>query len=253
MDFEKLVEELTEEVYKELVKNYPVNQEKNVQNVEKISRYIDHTLLKATATENDIENLCNEAIKYDFYSVCVNSYWVKKCYKILKDTNVKVCAVVGFPLGAAILDAKEYECRRALLDGASEIDMVINIGELKNKNYSFVKNEIENLKKICNHYDAILKVIIETCYLSEEEIKKASLLCVEAGADFVKTSTGFGTGGAKIEDVKLIKNTVGEKAKVKAAGGIRNYEIAIKMIEAGADRIGTSSGVKIVEEEKSTS
>ncbi len=252
VDFEKLVEEITEEVYRELFNNNKeVQQNFNEKKVGKISRYIDHTLLKATATESDINNLCNEAIKYDFFSVCVNSYWVKKCSEMLKNSTSKVCAVVGFPLGVMIIDAKEYECRRALLDGASEIDMVMNIGEFKNKNFKIVKKEIENIKKICTDYNAILKVIIETCYLTKEEIKDASLLCVECGADFVKTSTGFGTGGAKIEDVKLMKETVGNRAKVKAAGGIRNYETALKMIEAGADRIGTSSGVKITEEEPS--
>ncbi len=253
MDFEKLVETLTEEIYREIVEREIIsdkNLSKNSKKIE-ISKYIDHTLLKANATKDEIEKLCYEAIEHNFFSVCVNPHWIKFCREKLKNSSVKVCSVIGFPLGATPQDVKEYECRRVILDGADEIDMVMNIGEFKSKNYEKVRKEIEDIKKICEKYGVTLKVIIETCYLTTDEIKKATQISVDAKADFVKTSTGFGTGGAKIEDIKVMKEVARERAKIKAAGGIRDYETALKMIDAGASRIGTSSGIKIIQEEKS--
>jgi deoxyribose-phosphate aldolase len=210
----------------------------------KLSKYIDHTLLKATATESDIIQLCNEAKQYNFYAVCVNSCYVELCKKILQDTTVKVACVVGFPLGATDELTKNYETKGAILLGADEIDMVINIGFLKDKKYNLVKEEIARLKKTAGN--KILKVIIETCYLTDEEKKIATQLTIDAGADFVKTSTGFGTGGATLEDIELMKSITNNKIQIKASGGIRDYETAIKYIELGVARIGTSNGIQIV-------
>ena len=187
-----------------------------------------------------------EANPYFFASVCINPGYIKMCYEILKDTDVKVCTVVGFPLGATSTYSKVEETKRAILDGASEIDMVINISRLKCHDDEYVQNEIHEIKKACG--DLVLKVIIETCLLTDEEKVRACKLSVAAGADFVKTSTGFSTGGATYEDVKLMKETVGNKAFVKASGGIRDVEAFLKMIEAGASRIGASAGIKIVKE-----
>ena len=212
-----------------------------------IAKYIDHTNLKSYATKEDIIKLCEEAKKYGFYAVCVNPYRVKLAKEHLKGTDIKVASVIGFPLGATPTEVKVFEAKKALENGADELDMVINIGALKDKNYEYVKKDIEDVTKVAHEKGAIVKVIIETCYLTEEEKEIACKLAVEAGADFVKTSTGFGTGGATIEDVKLMRKIVGEKVGVKAAGGIRTYKQAIEMIRAGANRIGTSSGVKIVE------
>lgn len=210
-----------------------------------INKYIDHTILKATATKSDIKKLCEEAIKYDFYSVCVNGAYVSYAKELLKNSNVLVACVVGFPLGQMTKDSKVFEAREAIKNGASEIDMVINIGMLKEKDYDYVENEIREIKEAIG--DNILKVIIETCYLSDEEKEIACKLSLNAKADFVKTSTGFGTNGATIEDVILMKKTVGDKAKVKASGGVKDYETAKKYIEIGAERLGTSSGINIVE------
>ncbi|KPU63408.1 deoxyribose-phosphate aldolase [Thermococcus sp. EP1] len=212
-----------------------------------IAKYIDHTNLKSYATKEDIIKLCEEAKKYGFYAVCVNPYRVKLAKEHLKGTDIKVASVIGFPLGATPTEVKVFEAKKALENGADELDMVINIGALKDKDYEYVKKDIEDVTKVAHEKGAIVKVIIETCYLTEEEKEIACKLAVEAGADFVKTSTGFGTGGATIEDVKLMRKIVGEKVGVKAAGGIRTYKQAIEMIRAGANRIGTSSGVKIVE------
>jgi len=210
-----------------------------------IQRYIDHTLLKPTATLADIQQLCEEAITNEFFSVCVNSCHVKFAKKCLAEhTAVRVCSVVGFPLGAMSTEAKVAELQQAKDDGADEFDMVINIGWLKSGQETAVENEIRQLKQAAG--DLVLKVIIETCYLSEEEIVKASQLAVAAGADFVKTSTGFGTGGATLEAIALMKNAVHGKAKLKASGGIRDYETAKKYIDAGVSRIGTSNGIAIV-------
>lgn len=208
------------------------------------NKYIDHTLLKADATRKDIEKLCAEAKQYDFASVCVNTYWVPLCASELKDSDVSVCCVVGFPLGAMSTQAKAFETRQAVKDGADEIDMVINIGELKNGNDEAVLRDIEAVVQAAE--GAVVKVILENCLLEKEEIVCACKLCMEAKADFVKTSTGFSTGGAVLEDVRLMKETVAGKCKVKAAGGIRSKADMDAMIEAGADRIGTSAGISLL-------
>lgn len=209
-----------------------------------INKYIDHTVLKATTTPKDIEKLCNEAKEYKFYSVCVNGCYVPLCKKLLVNTDVKVAAVIGFPLGAMSTEAKVYEAKKCIEDGANEIDMVINVGMLKAKEYDYVKEEIRQIKEAIG--TNVLKVIIETCYLTDDEKVKACELAVEAKADFVKTSTGFGTNGATFEDVALMKKTVGNRAKVKASGGVKTYETAAKYIELGAERLGTSSGIQIM-------
>lgn len=218
-------------------------------NAREIARYIDHTNLKPYATKEDIIKLCDEAIQYGFYAVCVNPYRVKlaKDYLSGKGADVKVASVIGFPLGATPTEVKVFEAKKALDDGADELDMVINIGALKDGDYEYVKRDIEEVVKVAHEKGAKVKVIIETCYLTDEEKVKACELAKEAGADFVKTSTGFGSGGATVEDVRLMRKVVGPEMGVKASGGIRTYEQAVAMIEAGANRIGTSSGVKIVE------
>lgn len=212
--------------------------------MENLSQYIDHTLLKATATENDIIQLCKEAIQHQFYAVCVNSCYVALAKNELRGSNVKVCSVVGFPLGAMSAQAKVMEANKAIVEGADEIDMVINIGLLKSENFDAVWKEIEAVKNAIG--SNILKVILETCYLNKPEIIKASELALLSGADFIKTSTGFGTGGATIEDVKLMKSVVKDQAKVKASGGIKDRVTALEYIALGAERIGTSSGIAIV-------
>lgn len=211
-----------------------------------IAGMIDHTLLKSDATESDIIQLCEEASKYEFASVCVNPYNVKVAKKMLKDTNVKVCVVIGFPLGANVTQIKTMEAKLAVDDGAQEVDMVINIGALKSKKFDYVKNEISSVVEAVKG-KAIVKVIIETCLLSDEEKVKVCILAKEAKADFVKTSTGFSKSGATIEDVSLMYNTVKPDMKVKASGGIRTTEDALKLIKAGASRIGASASIKIVE------
>lgn len=210
----------------------------------KINQYIDHTNLKADASIEDIKTLVDEAIANDFYSVCVNSSNVK----LIKDYNkdVKIAAVVGFPLGAMAKEAKVFEAKKAIEDGASEIDMVINIGRLKDKEYDYVESEIREIKEAIG--ENILKVIIETCLLTDEEKVKACELSVAAVADFVKTSTGFSTGGATVTDVELMADTVGDKAKVKASGGIHTREEALALIDAGASRIGASKSIDICKE-----
>ena len=209
-----------------------------------LNKYIDHTLLKAFSTEDDIKILCSEAKEYGFFSVCVNGSYVSLASKELKGSGVKVAAVVGFPLGAMSKDAKVFEAKKCIEDGASEIDMVINVGFLKSGKFSEVEQEIREIKNTIG--DCILKVIIETCYLSDEEKMIASKLAVNAGADFVKTSTGFGTGGASFQDVTLMKSVVGDKAQIKASGGVKDRETALKYIEMGVSRLGTSSGVLLV-------
>ena len=210
------------------------------------SKYFDHTILKADATEKEIINLCEEAKKYNFASVCVNPCYVKKCVEILKETDVDVCTVVGFPLGSMTTESKLFETEQALKYNVDEIDMVINIGKLKDKDYDYVKNEINLLKKACGN--KILKVIIETCLLTDEEKIKACELSKEAGADFVKTSTGMSKAGAKKEDIILMKKVVGNDLGVKASGGIKDLNSAKIMIDAGATRIGCSSTVNIMED-----
>lgn len=210
-----------------------------------LAKYVDHTLLKQDATQDQIKQLCQEAREYSFASVCVNPYWVNYASQLLTETDVKVCTVIGFPLGATSSATKFFEAKNAIDNGADEIDMVINVGELKAQHYEDVQADIAAVVK-ASHPKAIVKVIIETCLLSKDEIVKACELSVAAGADFVKTSTGFSTGGATVEDVKLMKETVGDKALVKASGGVRSLEDAHNMIEAGAERLGTSSGIALV-------
>lgn len=209
-----------------------------------LNKYIDHTILKATATPRDIIQLCKEAAENSFCAVCVNGSYVSLAKSELKETNVKVAAVVGFPLGATSIKAKIAEAKDCVENGADEIDMVINIGLLKSGDVAFTEKEISEIKKAIGA--TVLKVIIETCYLTEEEKRAACRASLNAGAAFVKTSTGFGTGGATIEDVKLMKAIVGDNLQVKASGGIKDAATAKKFIEAGADRLGTSSGINII-------
>ena len=209
-----------------------------------LNKYIDHTILKATASSSDVQKLCEEAIEHEFYSVCVNGCYVADAKHLLQGTDVKVAAVVGFPLGAMTTAAKVFEAKEAVENGASEIDMVINVAKLKDGEFEYVENEIRQIKEAIG--DNVLKVIIETCYLTDEEKVKACELSLVTKADFVKTSTGFGTGGATYEDVKLMKSVVGDNAKVKASGGVRDKETAQKYVELGAERLGTSSGIDIV-------
>lgn len=210
----------------------------------KFNKYFDHTILKADATAEQVEKVCREAIEYDFASVCVNQYRTKMVADILRDTDVKVCTVVGFPLGAVSTAVKKYEAQCAMNDGADEIDMVINIGALKDGDYDYVLSDIKGVRETCT--DITLKVIIETCLLSDEEKRQACVLAEKAGADFVKTSTGFSTCGAKTEDVALMRDTVGDRLGVKASGGIHTYDEAMSMINAGADRLGTSATLDIL-------
>ncbi|MFC3927275.1 deoxyribose-phosphate aldolase [Streptococcus caprae] len=210
-----------------------------------LNKYIDHTLLKPEATQEQIETLIDQAISYDFASVCVNPSWVDLAAERLKDSDVKVCTVVGFPLGATTSETKAFETQNAISNGADEIDMVLNIGLLKAGDLAGVQKDIEAV--VVAGGDKLVKVIIEACLLTDEEKVAACRACQAAGADFVKTSTGFSTGGATIEDVRLIRETVGPEMGVKAAGGARSYADALAFIEAGATRIGTSAGVAILE------
>lgn len=208
---------------------------------------IDHTILKPEAGTGDVRLLCEEAKEYGFASVCVNPGFVSAAYTILKDTPVKVCTVVGFPLGATTTLSKVTECVEAMKNGAEEIDMVLNIGRLIEGDTEYVYRDIKAVADAVKGY-GLLKVILETCLLTDEQIVTACELCVKAGADFVKTSTGFSKGGATVSHVALMKKTVAGKALVKASGGVRNFEDAKKMVEAGADRIGTSNGIAIVQQ-----
>ncbi len=216
--------------------------------MEKLNTLIDHTLLKPEATKDQIITLCEEAKTYEFASVMVNSSWVKLCAEQLKGTSVLVASVVGFPLGAMSTEAKVFETKQALSDGAQEIDMVINIGRLKDNDEEYVVNEIKAIKALLP--DKILKVIIETALLSDDEKILACKLVSEAKADFIKTSTGFSLHGATVEDVKLLREHVAPEVAVKAAGGVRSFEDVVKMVDAGATRIGTSSGVKLMQGDK---
>lgn len=211
-----------------------------------MNKYIDHTLLKNSATKEDIKKLCLEAIEYDFMSVCVNPANIELAYSLLKDSSVKVCTVVGFPLGASTIETKKFETMDAISKGATEIDMVINIGKAKENDFTYITNEIKAVVDAAE--GTLVKVIIETSELTKLEIKKCSECVVEAGADYVKTSTGFSSGGATVEDVTIMKETVGDNAKVKASGGIRDLETAQKMIDAGASRLGVSAGIAIIQE-----
>lgn len=216
----------------------------------KMNKYIDHTLLKPEATQAMIDKLCAEAKEHDFASVCVNPYWVKRSAELLAGTDVKVCTVIGFPLGASTTEVKAAETRDAIRSGATEVDMVLNVGALKSGDLETVKADVAAVKQAAG--DVLLKVILETGLLTDEEKDTACKLCVEAGADYVKTSTGFGPGGATVEDIALMRKAVGANVGVKASGGVRDGEAALAMIEAGASRIGTSSGVSIVTGAKPT-
>lgn len=213
----------------------------------KLNKMIDHTLLKADARKDQIVTLCNEAKEYDFASVCVNSGWVSLCKEMLEGSDVMVCTVVGFPLGAMSTAAKAFEAKQAVADGADEIDMVLNIGALKDGNDELVQKDIEAVVEAVS--GKCVKVILETCLLNKDEIVRACKLCMNAKADFVKTSTGFSTSGATVEDVKLMKDTVKDQCKVKAAGGVRTFADMEAMIAAGADRIGTSKGIQLLDQD----
>ena len=215
------------------------------------SKLFDHTILKADAGEAAVIKICNEAKEYDFMSVCVNSYYTAFVAEQLKGTDIKVCTVVGFPVGQMSAKAKAFETACAVADGAQEIDMVLNVAALKDRKYNVVLEDIKAVKEACG--TALLKVILETCLLTKDEIVKACELCVEAGADFVKTSTGFSTGGATKEDIALMRKTVGPDVGVKASGGVRDSRAAIDMVEAGATRIGASATVAILSGAKSDS
>lgn len=212
-----------------------------------LNKYIDHTMLKPDAGEKAIINLCREALEYDFYSVCVNSCYVSLARTHLRGSDIKVSAVTGFPLGAMSSAAKLAETRDSLDNGASEIDVVINIGALKDQRYDYILSELSALAELCHSRNALLKVITETCLLTENEITEACRLVMKSGADFIKTSTGFSSGGAEVRDVRLMKKIIGNKIMIKASGGIRTLETAEAMIEAGADRLGCSASVEIMD------
>ena len=218
-----------------------------------LARMIDHTILKPDATPDQIAQLCYEARKYEFASVCVNPTHVKMCTELLRGSPVKVCTVIGFPLGASSTAVKVFETETALRDGATEIDMVINIGALKGKDYELVAKDINGVVRMAHASGALVKVIIETALLTDEEKEIASLLSKEAGADFVKTSTGFSGGGATAEDIALMRRAVGPEMGIKASGGVKSFEDARRMVFAGATRIGASAGVKIVQGESKMS
>lgn len=211
-----------------------------------MNEYFDSTLLKSFATLSDIEKLCNDAKEYKFKAVCINPCYVSIAKELLKGSNVKICTVIGFPLGANTTYIKVEEARDAIKNGTDEVDMVINIGALKDKNYDYVINEIKELREVC--YDKILKVIIETCYLTEEEIIKMTEICNKEKVDFIKTSTGFGIRGVNARDIEIINKYKSDYLKIKASGGIKNKDDAEKYIELGVSRIGTSNAVKIMEE-----
>jgi deoxyribose-phosphate aldolase len=209
---------------------------------------IDHTLLKPDASQTEIKRLCEEAAQYHFASVCVNPTWVRACTCHLQGSGVPVCTVIGFPLGATLADVKAYEARRAIMDGAREVDMVINVGALKSGDDCLVEHDIRSVVEVAHEYDATCKVIIETALLTDDEKVRACQAAKNAGADFVKTSTGFSKGGATVADVALMRRTVGSELGVKASGGVKGLDDARKMVEAGATRIGASVGVKIAQE-----
>ena len=213
-----------------------------------VARYIDHTLLKPDAARDEILKVCEEGVRYGFASVCINPIWVREAACALRGSGVKVCTVIGFPLGANAPDSKAYEARRAIFDGASELDMVINIGALKSGDHDLVSRDIRGVVEVAHEVGYICKVIIETALLSDDEKISACLIAKEAGADFVKTSTGFSSGGATAADVALMRRVVGGQMGVKASGGVRDLKQAQEMIRAGATRIGASVGVKIIQE-----
>lgn len=221
---------------------------KEMVTVEQLANMIDHTNLKAFADDAAFEKLCDEAKKYNFKMVAINPAQTVRCKKKLEGSPVHVGAAIGFPLGQTTLECKIFETKDAIEKGSDEIDYVINVAELKNKNYDYIKKEMEEIVKICREAGKTSKVIFENCYLTDDEKRKVAEIAKEVKPDFIKTSTGFGTSGATVEDVKLMKSVVGDEVKVKAAGGIRDLKTALAMIEAGAERLGTSAGVAIVEE-----
>lgn len=221
---------------------------KEMVTVEQLANMIDHTNLKAFADDAAFEKLCDEAKKYNFKMMAINPAQTVRCKKKLEGSPVHVGAAIGFPLGQTTLECKIFETKDAIEKGADEIDYVINVAELKNKNYDYIKKKMEEIVKICREAGKTSKVIFENCYLTDDEKRKVAEIAKEVKPDFIKTSTGFGTGGATVEDVKLMKSVVGDEVKVKAAGGIRDLKTALAMIEAGAERLGTSAGVAIVEE-----
>ena len=259
-EFEDLVEQISREIYQKLkakgisVTAASLQKGPKDEELRKIAKMIDHTLLRPEATYDQVKQLCEEAVEYGFASVCVNSSNVILCAEMLRGKGIPVCSVVGFPLGATTTKTKVFETREAIENGASEIDMVINIGALKSKDYNKVRSDIEEVV-IATRGRAIVKVILETCLLTNEEKVKACELAKEAGAAFVKTSTGFGSGGATVEDIKLMRRVVGPGMGVKASGGIGDYNTAVAILEAGACtlgnnnlcRLGTSKSIKIVE------
>lgn len=218
-----------------------------------LAKYIDHTLLKMDATETQIKQICQQAIENHFFSVCVNSCYVPLVAKLLTGSDVKTCSVIGFPLGACLTSVKVFETQAAIEAGANEIDMVINVGLLKSHNMNAFIDDIRQVKATTTSANVLLKVILETCLLTKNEIKQVCEICRDLNVEFVKTSTGFSTGGATIEDVQLMRETVGKNIGVKASGGVRDKETAQAMINAGATRLGTSSGVTLIAGEKSTS
>lgn len=210
-----------------------------------LARLIDHTDLRPTATDADVRRLCEDAVRHGFYAVCINPFFVRLASRLLLNSGVKVCTVIGFPLGMNTLDVKAFEARRAVEDGADELDFVINLGMVKSGNYAYVEEEVSKVLDLAR--GAVVKVIIETGYLTVEEMGRLCEIAVNVGADFVKTCTGFGPRGVSVEDVRLIKGFTGGRVGIKAAGGIRTYEQAVSLIEAGATRLGTSHGLKILE------
>jgi deoxyribose-phosphate aldolase len=215
-----------------------------------LAKMIDHTLLKAFISNEDLKKHCEDAIKYGFKTVAINNAQVSFCKKILEGTDILCDAAVGFPLGQSTIETKVFETKDVIKKGAKEVDYVINIVELKNRNFSYIEDEMERIVDVCNREGIVSKVIFETCYLTDDEKRKLCEIALKVRPTFIKTSTGFGTGGATINDVKLMKECVGDNIKIKASGGIRNIDDALSMIAAGASRLGTSQGVKIIEEYK---
>mgnify|MGYP001077426527 CR=1 FL=1 len=223
---------------------------KKQMSVHQLANMFDHTLLKPYAQREDFERLCQESKDYGFKMVAINSYDTKMCKEMLEDSDVHVGAAISFPLGQTTIETKVFETKKAIEDGADEIDYVINITELKEKHYDYIEEEMRQIVEVCRAHNVISKVIFENCYLTKEEIIKVSEIAKKVKPDFIKTSTGFGPSGAKVEDVKLMKSVVGDDVKIKAAGGIRDLHTCMELIEAGAERIGSSSGIDIVEEYK---
>lgn len=249
-DMDELVERITQAVLERLLQNEGPIAEAPGQRMplspQQLAAAIDHTVLKPEVPRADVVKLCREALQYGFAAVCINPVWVSLAAGMLRGSAVKTCTVVGFPLGAVPSDVKVYETRRALLEGAQEIDMVMNVGAAKGGEWALVERDMEEVVRVASEYQAVVKVILETCLLNRDEKLRACEIAARAGAHFVKTSTGFSTGGATVEDVRLMKETVGKGLRVKASGGIRSRTDALKMLDAGADRIGTSAGVTIV-------